>query len=340
MAVHWVQMVRQRPFRSPWSTGCGDHGGGAAGAGTVGKKSNERAVLRGADGRAGRVRQVVHAHRFARPRAMAVADAPRQVSWRRRAARWLPCAWWCRIPRTAAGGSGPQARDERSELEEKAPGEPLSVFPSSSSAWRAHPGRGEDASGKGVLPLLPPLGWPAAAVALIFLISRIIWNRAAWWRFVVGIVVLAIVTVAGLRVLGVHESALPRMAVPTVSATAVPATAHAQRPSPAAAATPVRTASPRVHPGGRGRGARRVQRGGGVASARTARPPRVRPGLSAARVRAGGRPCRRPRGCRRHWHVRPLWPYDPVIRPPDSRRIARGDGRPGRLPYEIVPPCT
>jgi hypothetical protein len=88
-----------------------------------------------------------------------------------------------------------------------------------------------------------PIGWPAVAVALMFLILRVIWSRAAWRRFLSGIVVPAIV--AGLRVLGVHELAVRRTAVPTVSRTAVPAATRAPRPSPAQAATPVPTASPR-----------------------------------------------------------------------------------------------
>jgi hypothetical protein len=41
--------------------------------------------------------------------------------------------------------------------------------------------------------VFPPIGWPAVAVALIFLLSRIIWSRAAWWRFVAGVVALVIV---------------------------------------------------------------------------------------------------------------------------------------------------
>lgn len=79
--------------------------------------------------------------------------------------------------------------------------------------------------------MILPIGWPAVAVALMFLILRIIWSRAAWWRFLSGIVMPAIVAVAGLRVLGVHELAVRRTAVPTVSRTAVPAATHASTSS-------------------------------------------------------------------------------------------------------------
>ena len=166
--------------------------------------------------------------------------------------------------------------------------------------------------------MFPPIGWPAVAVALIFLISRIIWSRAAWWRFVVGIVVFAIVAVAGLRVLGVHESALPRT-MPTVSAPAVPAATHAPRSSPAPASTSTRAASPRVYPGGGERGVRRVRRGGRAASARAARPARVRPEPPAARVRAGRRPCRWARG--------PSAPARASVMARASRNPAAGLGR-------------
>ena len=89
--------------------------------------------------------------------------------------------------------------------------------------------------------MLPPVGWPAVAIAFINLVQRVVFDKHAWWRMVVGLMLLAATAVVGLLVLGVHAPPLSHPVQPAVTATSLASSAASRArpsPSPKPVATP------------------------------------------------------------------------------------------------------
>jgi hypothetical protein len=144
--------------------------------------------------------------------------------------------------------------------------------------------------------VLAHIGWPAVALVVVFLISRVVKEKQSWWRLIFGIAFLltlfmgmAVVSVRvlGMQIPGFNAPAMPRAPVPT--ATASP------QPSVPVTARPLATANPGAsvaYPGNGGREARSVQRTKRTAAPRATHPARLRSRSPTACVRAsrpGGR---------------------------------------------------
>lgn len=142
--------------------------------------------------------------------------------------------------------------------------------------------------------MLAHIGWPTVALAVVYLISRAIRDKDQWLRLIGLILVLVVVVVGSVAIcVELLSMQVPGFHVPAMTRTAAPAATASPRPAPPVTASPVATASPSasgVYPVRDGRGARSVQRGGRTATARAARPARVRSGSPAAHVQAGRGP--------------------------------------------------
>jgi hypothetical protein len=140
--------------------------------------------------------------------------------------------------------------------------------------------------------VLAHIGWPAVALAVVYLIGRAVKEKETWWRLVFGIVVLVVVAmgivVACVRVLGVQ---VPGFHLPATSRTPVPtASAGPQHEVPATAApeaVPIPTAAS-GSPCGRCRG----EDPGGALHAGDRHPSKTSASASSSSsVRADPQPC-------------------------------------------------
>lgn len=104
--------------------------------------------------------------------------------------------------------------------------------------------------------VLAHIGWPAVALAVVYLIGRAIKKPDEWWRLMGTIVVLVAVILGAMivcvQVLGMQ---LPGFNVPALSRTSAPAAIVSPQSSAPVTASPVVTASPSrsgAYPGGMG----------------------------------------------------------------------------------------
>ena len=93
--------------------------------------------------------------------------------------------------------------------------------------------------------MLAHIGWPAVALAVVYLIGRAIKKPDEWWRLMGTIVVLVAVILGAMivcvQVLGMQ---LPGFNVPALSRTSAPAAIVSPQSSAPVTASPVVTASP------------------------------------------------------------------------------------------------
>ena len=157
--------------------------------------------------------------------------------------------------------------------------------------------------------MLAHIGWPAVALAVVYLIGRAIKKPDEWWRLMGTIVVLVAVILGAMvicvQVLGMQ---LPGFNVPTLSRTSAPASTASPQPSAPVMASPVATASPSlsgVYPGGVGEELDPCSEADELLLRALFAHHGFDPDSPAARVRAGRSPGERARAGSR-WDVRSL----------------------------------